>query len=98
MLLLVILFAASSILLIALAIPMIQEKVKPNWFYGFRTPKTVNNPHIWYPANKRAGWWLVGMGITMLLLSLILPLIPGISLDAFSIIVGVIAVFYGVVM
>jgi uncharacterized membrane protein len=40
----------------ALSVPLILKKVRPNPLYGFRTPRTLSNPEIWYPANAFAGW------------------------------------------
>jgi hypothetical protein len=85
MLLLTLLFVGMGILLIALAIPLIQGRVKPNWYYGFRTPRTVNNPDLWYPANAYAGKLLVGFGIVVIATSVVFALIPGINEDSYSI-------------
>ena len=85
MLLLTLLFIGMGILLIALAIPLIQGRVKPNWYYGFRTPRTVNDPDLWYPANAYAGKLLLGFGIAIIVASSLLALIPGINEDSYSI-------------
>jgi uncharacterized membrane protein len=47
------------IVMAALALPLILGKVPPNQLYGFRTPKTLSSPAIWYPANRIAGWWMI---------------------------------------
>ena len=57
------LYVASGLLLVAVSIPMIRGRVKPNWIYGFKVRKTVENPGIWYPANAYAGKWLLGCGV-----------------------------------
>ena len=49
--------------IIALAIPLILEKVPRNRYYGFRTPFTMSSDPIWYRANKIAGITLVAAGI-----------------------------------
>jgi len=48
-------FVATGLLLVALSVPLILRRVKPNYFYGFRTPKTMSNERIWYDANAYAG-------------------------------------------
>ena len=48
--------------LICLAVPMVLGVVPPNRFYGFRTPKTLSSPGIWYPANRVSGWCLIAGG------------------------------------
>lgn len=47
------------LLMAALAIPMALGKVPPNAFYGFRTPKTLSSPTIWYPANRVGGRYML---------------------------------------
>jgi uncharacterized membrane protein len=56
------------LLMILVSVPMVMRRVPPNGIYGFRTPKTLSNPQIWYEANRRAGVNLiVGAILTMLL-------------------------------
>ena len=87
MTLMIALFIATGLLMIILGIPMIQGRVKPNNWYGFRTRTTLDNPDIWYPANAYAGRLLVWLGVAIILASLLLSLIPGISEDAYSLLV-----------
>src|SRR5687768_10298483 len=49
-----------------ISIPLILRKVAPNRWYGFRTPSTLGDPAIWYPANEQSGKRLAGAGITIL--------------------------------
>jgi uncharacterized membrane protein len=44
-----------GLLVAALALPMMYDKIPPNGFYGFRTPRTLSDPNVWYPANRVAG-------------------------------------------
>lgn len=55
------------LVLIPVSIPMILEKIKPNWWYGFRTAKTLSDEKIWYPANKYAGKLMLVSGIISLI-------------------------------
>ncbi len=73
MALLVLFFVATSLLMVGLAIPLIRGRIKPNHWYGFRIPLTLNNPDIWYPANRYAGWLLLIYGLVLLGVSLALP-------------------------
>jgi uncharacterized membrane protein len=84
-------YASASLLLIVLAIPMILGRVKPNGWYGFRIPMTLEQGHIWYPANRYAGFWLLGLGIVLFVASLSLPPLFGLSLDAYAIGMAVLA-------
>ena len=83
---LVVLFVASGILLIALAIPMTLRKVKPNGWYGVRVPATLGNEQVWYAANAYGGRCLLICGVIWTACSLLFALIPGITADAFSLI------------
>jgi hypothetical protein len=80
----------ASLLLIALSIPMIMGRVKPNGWYGFRTPLTLDHPEIWYPVNRYAGKWLLGLGIVIFLAAIGLPLLLDIDLDDYAIWIAVI--------
>ena len=51
------------LLILALSIPMILDKVAPNGAYGFRTPKTLESEEVWYPANRAAGWFMLAAAV-----------------------------------
>jgi hypothetical protein len=78
------LFLASGLVMSALSIPLIRRKIPPNGLYGFRIRKTMENPDIWYPANRYAGKWLFGSGICISLAAIALRFVPGFSLDAYA--------------
>lgn len=67
--------AGIGLLMAGLGIPMMLRKVKPNYFYGFRTKKTLSDEKIWYEANAYAGRLLLWIGSIMLVLGLLLYLI-----------------------
>jgi uncharacterized membrane protein len=46
-------------------VPLKQEKVPPNWFYGFRTRKTLSNEKIWYEVNKVTGIDMIRAGVVI---------------------------------
>ncbi len=50
-------------LLVGLGIPCSMGLVPPNRLYGFRTPKTLKDPDVWYPTNRVAGYWGIATGI-----------------------------------
>ena len=55
-----------------ISIPLIFKKIKPNYFYGFKTKKTLENKEIWYKANKFLGITLYITAIIILLSSMFL--------------------------
>lgn len=88
MLIFVIVFILIGLLMVALSIPLIRGKVPPNVWYGFRIRLTLENPDIWYPANAYAGRLLIA-GVATSVAALLCALIPGISVDSYSILVSV---------
>jgi hypothetical protein len=58
-------------LFVIAAVPMALGKVPPNRVFGFRTPKTLSSPEIWYPANRIAGWWMIAAGVAAVCLNLV---------------------------
>lgn len=70
---LLILFVVPLIVL-ALAIPMILQKVPRNYFYGFRTPRTLSSDRVWYRANRASGIAMACASIVWLIAGLIVPL------------------------
>ena len=61
-----------ALLMIALSLPLIYEKVPPNGWYGFRTSKTVSSDSMWYRANKLGGRYFVAAALVQLLAVLLL--------------------------
>lgn len=57
---------------LALSVPMILGKVNPNKAYGFRTPKTLSSPDIWYPANRAAGQFMAAAAVISIAFNLVL--------------------------
>src|ERR1051325_1302582 len=63
-------YAVMGIVLILASVPMITERVPPNRWYGFRTPRTQSDPKVWYPANRMAGQYLAFAGLLIVLATL----------------------------
>ena len=52
----------ASVLIMLVAVPLIFRLVPRNWFYGFRTPRTLASDAVWYPANQVCGVALLAAG------------------------------------
>jgi uncharacterized membrane protein len=65
------LYGIGGVFLIAISLPMMYDKVPPNGFYGFRTPRTMSNPNLWYPANRVAGRNMVLAGLIVIITALV---------------------------
>jgi hypothetical protein len=94
---LMLMYLVTSLLLGALAIPLLQRKIKPNALYGLRTPKTMKNPDIWYPANAYMAKWLLGVGILGVISSLVFY-VAGLDEGTYVAIVGSVIGFGVLVM
>ena len=82
----IMMFFLVGLLLTGLSIPMIQRRVKPNGWYGFRTPKTFSSERIWYAANEYSGRMLFIAGVLNAMAALLfapLGLIPFIGRDGY---------------
>jgi uncharacterized membrane protein len=44
-------------------------KVPRNWFFGIRTPWTMTSDEIWKRSHIVGGWWFVGAGLLIAMLS-----------------------------
>ena len=82
--LLLVIYLIMGVLLIGLSIPLMQNKIKPNGLYGFRVAKTMDDPEIWYAVNQHYSYRLFWSGVTCVAASIMLYLIPGLSMDGYA--------------
>jgi len=76
------LFVGIGLLFIALAMPLIRRRVKPNGMYGLRVSATFADEWVWYEANARSGRDLLYLGLLEIIIALLLaalPLVPGLA-------------------
>jgi uncharacterized membrane protein len=66
-------FPLLCVLLVALGMPLWVAMVRPNRFYGLRTPATLADEAVWYAANRATGRDLVAAGTLALILAVLLP-------------------------
>jgi uncharacterized membrane protein len=81
---LLIVYIGSGLLLILVSLPLLWGKIPPNPLYGFRVRATLENPAIWYPANRFAAKRLIWTGTLVIMAALLLYAIPGLSLDGYA--------------
>lgn len=63
MLLLSLAFAATGALFAAISVPLLQRRIRPNPWYGFRVPRTLDNADRWYAVNAYAARYLLWGGV-----------------------------------
>ena len=84
MLALMLMYTISGIILSLISIPLILCKIGPNPWYGFRVPKTLSDPKVWYPANAYAAKRLFVVGILGSLISILLFFVPNIDINTYA--------------
>jgi uncharacterized membrane protein len=90
-------FVAVSLLFIGLAVPLIKRRVGPNRLYGLRVPATLVDEWVWYEANAQSGRDLAVMGVMGLLVAVLLPLAPNVTLQQYAL-VNVLFLLLGMLM
>ncbi len=83
-------YVATGLLLVAISIPLIQRRIKPNPFYGFRTPTTLKNERVWYEVNAYSGRRLLIAGIIVVITAIVFVFIPNLTLDVYAILVALV--------
>ena len=92
-----ILYVVLGLLMVALAVPLIKHKVKPNGLYGFRVPQTLSDPEVWYAVNAHFGRRLLVTGVATTLAALLLYRLPGLDEDSYAwALLAVFVLFFGV--
>ena len=84
-------YVAAGLLLVVLSIPLWLRRVPPNGLYGVRIRATLNNPTLWYAANRYFAPRLAATGLATAAAAIALAQIRSLSLDAYA--VGVLVVF-----
>ena len=79
-------YVGGGLFLALISLPLLAGKIKPNPYYGFRVPQTLENPVMWYPTNKYFAKRLFAVGFIFSLASAGLYFWPGISVDAYALI------------
>jgi hypothetical protein len=77
-------YVGGGILLALLAVPLMAGKVKPNPFYGFRVPATLENPELWYATNKFFARRQVAVALIVISAAVGLSFLPNISTDTYA--------------
>ena len=89
-------YLIGGILLALISLPLIAGRVKPNLFYGFRIPATLENPELWYAGNRYFAKRQLNVALIEVIAAVGLYLIPDISVDAYALsVLGVFIVAFG---
>src|SRR5207249_12060889 len=92
MTLLLILFLVSGAILIGISIPLMQGRVGPNRWYGFRVRRTLEDPNVWYPVNSYSGWRLFAVGVVEIIVAAALYFVPDLDVAVYASVVGGVAI------
>jgi uncharacterized membrane protein len=88
MTLLLILFLVGGAILIGISIPLIQERVGPNHWYGFRVRRTLEDPEVWYRVNSYSAWRLLAVGVAEIVVATAMYSVPDLDVAVYASIVG----------
>ena len=85
-LILMLAYIAVGCLFVGIAIPLVQGKIKPNPWYGFRVKKTLRDPETWYAVNAYSGRRMVVLGAAVVAAGILLSphgLIPTVGIPLY---------------
>jgi hypothetical protein len=81
-------FLVSGAVVIGVSVPLIRGWVRPNSWYGFRVRRTLEDPRVWYPANRYAAWWMAGSAVVWMVVAAGLYAVPGLGLVGYALTCG----------
>jgi uncharacterized membrane protein len=84
MIMLLVMYVVFNVFLALIAIPLILGKIKPNGLYGFRVRDTLEDERVWYATNRHFGTRLLVVSQVNVLASVLLYVVPGLSLDTYA--------------
>lgn len=87
---------AAGLLIVVLGWPMAAARVRPNFWYGYRTQGSLASTDIWYATNRIAGRWFMIVGAFVIATAVSLHLLAAkpsvVSLGSVGVlVVGVVA-------
>ena len=77
-------YLLSGLLLVGLSVPLIRGRVPPNPLYGFRVRRTLEEPAVWYAANRYAAWRLLWLGVALVVVAAACYLVRGVGFVAYA--------------
>ena len=63
------LYLCIGALLCLICLPLIFGMIGPNPWYGFRVKRTLDDPAVWYPANRFGGWLLMAVAVLLMVVA-----------------------------
>jgi hypothetical protein len=85
-------FVATGLVLAGLSIPLLQERVPPNRWYGFRDRRALSDEKVWYAVNAVAGRSMLGAAIAQIVAAIVLYHVPGLSEQLYVLLVAAVIV------
>ena len=69
----------------------VMPRLRPNWWFGVRTPWTLSNDRVWARTHRLAGFSMAAAGIVMIVAALALPPAMGIPVILAAVVAAVFA-------
>lgn len=62
----------AGVVFVGFGVPLFQQRVPPNYWYGCRTTKCLSDQKIWYAVNRVTGRSMIEGGVLMMIASLLM--------------------------
>ena len=69
----------------------VMPRLRPNWWFGVRTPWTLSSDRVWARTHRLAGFSMAGAGLAMIGAALLLPPAVGLPVMIAALVAAVIA-------
>ena len=83
-------YLGMGLVLLLLSIPLLQGKIKRNYWYGFRLPSVFRSEEVWLEVNRYGAKGLLASAVIFLIAAVGLYFWPGITLDVYALICALI--------
>lgn len=83
-------YLGMGLVLVLLCIPLLQRKIKRNYWYGFRLPSVFRSEEVWLEVNRYGAKGLLATAVAFLIAAVGLYFVPGITLDVYALLCALI--------
>ena len=83
-------YLGMGLVLLLLSIPLLQGKIKRNYWYGFRLPSVFRSEEVWLEVNRYGAKGLLVTAVVFLIAAVGLYFWPGITLDVYALLCALI--------
>lgn len=89
---LLLIFVVCGAITALIGMPLMNRRIPPNHWYGFRVKATLSDPVVWYVVNEAAGRVLTATGVATMVVAVLLFVVPGIPQQVYFVACTVVAI------